>query len=159
MRKRRAGLIISTSSIVGRFSLPCLGVYSATKFALEALAEAQRNELKGLGIDVAVLEPGAFPTEVSNNGLYPADAERANAYGPVAQMPQQMGESLGELFASPMSPKPQEVADAVKQLLDMPPGQRPARLVVDALTGDPIRMLNTAHDTHRLALMTAFGMV
>ena len=158
MRKRRSGLIISTSSIVGRFSLPCLGVYSATKFALEALAEAQRDELKGLGIDVTVIEPGAFPTEVSNNGLYAADVERAGGYGPVAQMPQQMGESLGELFASPMSPKPQEVADAVKQLVDLPAGKRPARVVVDALTGDPIRMLNTAHDTHRQALMTAFGM-
>ncbi len=158
MRKRRSGLIVSTSSIVGRIALPCLGVYSATKSALEALAEAQRDELKGLGIDVVVIEPGAFPTQVSDNGLYPLDAERAGGYGPVAQIPQKIGESLGQLFSSPMSPKPQEVADAVKKLVDTPTGKRPARVVVDNLTGEPVRALNTWHDTHRQTLMAAFGM-
>lgn len=158
LRKRRSGLIINTSSIVGRFSLPCLGMYAATKFALEALAEAQRDELKGLGIDVVLIQPGAFPTEVGNNGLYPADAARANEYGAVAEIPKQMGEGLAQLFASENSPKPQQVADAVKKLIDTPAGQRPGRVVVDSLTGDPVRALNTAHGEHRQTLLTAFGM-
>ena len=72
--------------------------------------------------------------------------------------PQKLGEGLAQLFLSEMSPKPQEVADAVKQLIDMPGGTRPARLVVDKLTGDPIRALNAAHETQRQALLIAFGM-
>jgi NAD(P)-dependent dehydrogenase (short-subunit alcohol dehydrogenase family) len=158
MRKRRKGLIINTSSIVGRFTLPCVGVYAASKHALEALAEAQRDELKTLGIDVVLIEPGAFPTEVGNKGLYPADLARAGEYGEVATIPQKMGEGLGQLFASPNAPKPQDVADAIKKLVDMPAGQRPARIVVDQLTGEPVRALNDAHTTHRLSLMKAFGM-
>ena len=158
MRKRRSGLIINTSSIVGRFTLPCVGVYAASKHALEALAEAQRDELKPLGIDVVLIEPGAFPTAVGDKGLYPADRARASEYGDVAAIPQKMGEGLGQLFASPSAPKPQDVADAVRKLIDTPAGQRPARVVVDKLTGDPVRTLNEVHIAQRLALLSAFGM-
>jgi NAD(P)-dependent dehydrogenase (short-subunit alcohol dehydrogenase family) len=158
MRKRRAGLVVNTSSIVGRISLPCIGVYAATKFAVEALADAQRDELKSLGVDVCVIEPGAYPTEVSNNGLYAADPERAGGYGDVATIPQKMGESLGQLFSSPMAPKPQDVADAVKKLVDTPAGKRPARVVVDNLSGDPVRAVISAYDTQHQALKAAFGM-
>jgi NAD(P)-dependent dehydrogenase (short-subunit alcohol dehydrogenase family) len=158
MRKRRGGLIISISSIVGRFALPCVGVYAASKFALEALTDAQRNELKHLGIDVVLLQPGAHPTEVSNNGLYPVDRARAGEYGEVAAIPQKMGEGLAQLFASPSSPRPQDVADMVKKLIDMPAGQRPERAVVDGLTGDQLRVLNDEHTKQRHAVMAAFGM-
>jgi len=158
LRKRRSGLVINMSSIVGCISLPCVGPYAASKFAIEALTDASRDELKSLGIDVVMLQPGAFPTEVGNNGLYPADAPRANEYGEVATIPQKMGEALGQLFASPQSPKPQEVADAVKQLIDTPAGRRPDRVVVDKLTGDPIRAVNQVYGTQRQALMAAFGM-
>ena len=157
MRKRRSGLIITTSSIVGRISLPCFGTYAASKHAVEALADAQRDELKGLGIDVVLLQPGAYPTEVGDKGLYASDT-RANEYGAIADLPKQVGEGLGQLFASPDAPKPQDVADAVAKLVDTPAGKRPHRVVVDNLTGDPIRAVNDAHVTHREALMTAFGM-
>src|SRR5689334_17697247 len=75
MRKRRSGLIVNTSSIMGRYALPCLGVYCATKAAVEALVEAQRDELKALGIDVVAVEPGAFPTKVADNALWVHDPE------------------------------------------------------------------------------------
>jgi NAD(P)-dependent dehydrogenase (short-subunit alcohol dehydrogenase family) len=158
MRKRRSGLIVNTSSIVGRFSLPTLGTYSASKYAVEALSEAQRDELKHLGIDVSIIQPGAFPTEVSNNGLYASDASRAQDYGYVAAIPQKMGEGLGQLFASPNAPDPQDVADAVKKLVETPAGQRPLRVVVDKLTGDPLRALNELYPQHRQTLAAAFGM-
>jgi NAD(P)-dependent dehydrogenase (short-subunit alcohol dehydrogenase family) len=158
LRKRRSGLVIATSSIVGRFSLPCVGPYSASKFALEAFAEAQRDELKSLGIDVVLVQCGAFPTEVGNKGLYPADAARATEYGDVAKIPQRMGEGLGQLFASPQAPNPQDVADAVKKLIDTPAGKRPARVVVDKLTGDPLQALNASHEKNRAVVLTAFGL-
>lgn len=158
MRKRRSGLIVSISSVVGRVSLPTLGTYSSTKYALEALVEAQRDELKGLGIDVVAMEPGAFPTEVGNNGLYASDADRANDYGAVAQIPQKMGESLGQLFSSPQSPKPQEVADAILEVVRTPAGKRPARVVVDTLTGGPIKAINEDYVKHRQDTLVMYGL-
>jgi NAD(P)-dependent dehydrogenase (short-subunit alcohol dehydrogenase family) len=158
MRKRRSGLIVNTSSIVGRFSLPTLGTYSASKYAIEALSEAQRDELKHMGIDVSIIQPGAFPTEVGNKGLYANDASRADDYGHVAAIPQKMGEGLGQLFASPQAPDPQDVADAVKKLVETPAGQRPLRVVVDKLTGDPLRALNELYPPHRQTLAAALGM-
>lgn len=158
MRKRRSGLVVHVSSIVGRVSLPTTGTYSASKFALEAIAEAQRDELKGLGIDVVIVEPGAFPTEVGNKGLYAHDPARSDDYGPVAQIPQKMGEGLAQLFASPQAPKPQQVADAIHRIIHTPHGQRPDRVVVDDLTGGPVKALNEAYLKHRHDVLAAFGM-
>jgi NAD(P)-dependent dehydrogenase (short-subunit alcohol dehydrogenase family) len=158
LRKRKQGLLVYTSSVAGRFSVPCMGTYSASKYALEALADAQRDELKGLGIDVVLIEPGAFPTEVGNKALYANDAERAAGYGETATIPQKMGEGLGQLFSSPAAPNPQDVADAVKKLIDTPAGKRPNRVVVDNISGDPVRALNAVYDKHRHDIMVAFGM-
>lgn len=158
MRKRRSGVIINVSSVVGRFSLPTMGTYSASKFALEAFADAQRDEVRGLGIDVVLVEPGAFPTEVGNNGLYVGDPTRDGDYGAVAQIPQKVGEGLGQMFSSPDAPKPQAVADAIHRLLHTAAGQRPDRVVVDDMTGAPVKALNEYYGPKRLELMTMFGM-
>jgi NAD(P)-dependent dehydrogenase (short-subunit alcohol dehydrogenase family) len=158
MRKRRSGLIVSTSSVAGRFSLPTMGTYAASKYALEALAEAQRDELAQLGIDVCIIQPGAFPTEVGSKGLYANDDSRAGDYGPVAQIPRKLGEGLGQLFSSPQAPNPQDVADAVKALIDMPAGKRPLRTVVDKLTAAPLKALNETYPKLRHELMVSFGM-
>ena len=158
LRKRRQGLLVYTSSVAGRFSVPCMGTYSASKYALEALADAQRDELASLGIDVVLIEPGAFPTEVGMKALYANDSDRAGGYGEAATIPQKMGEGLGQLFSSPTAPNPQDVADAVKKLIDTPAGKRPNRVVVDNISGDPVRALNAVYDKHRHDIMVAFGM-
>jgi NAD(P)-dependent dehydrogenase (short-subunit alcohol dehydrogenase family) len=158
MRKRKSGLVIHTSSVMGRYSLPCLGVYCATKFAVEALAEAQRDELKSLGIELVAVEPGAFPTSVADNALWVFDPEISGGYGTVPQLPQKLGEVLGQLYGSPTSPKPQEVADAVYKLVNTPAGKRPARVVVDTYNGDPIQALNATQEQHRPGVVKAYGM-
>lgn len=158
LRKRKQGLLVYTSSVAGRFSVPCMGTYSASKYALEALADAQRDELAGLGIDVVLIEPGAFPTEVGMKALYANDNDRAGGYGEAATIPQKMGEGLDQLFSSPATPNPQDVADAVKKLIDTPAGKRPNRVVVDNISGDPVRALNAVYDKHRHDIMVAFGM-
>ena len=158
MRKRGSGLIVNLSSIMGRFTLPTTGTYCATKYAVEALAEALRDEVKGLGIDVTCIEPGAFPTNVGNNGQYANDPARADGYGAMAQLPQQMGAGLAQLFASPQAPKPQAVADAILAVVQTPAGQRPGRVVVDELTGGPIRAMNEEYLKHHQAMRAAFGM-
>jgi NAD(P)-dependent dehydrogenase (short-subunit alcohol dehydrogenase family) len=58
------GRIVFVSSIGGRFSSPMMGAYSASKFALEGLADALRVELRPWGIAVALIEPGAIDTDL-----------------------------------------------------------------------------------------------
>src|SRR5262249_32773801 len=58
MRKQRFGRIVNLSSMGGKLVLPGGGFYHASKFALEALSDALRFEVRGFGIDVVVVEPG-----------------------------------------------------------------------------------------------------
>ena len=64
MRNQGEGLIINISSSLGRFSAPFMTVYNSTKFALEGLTEGLHLEVRPLGVDVVLVEPGAFPTEI-----------------------------------------------------------------------------------------------
>jgi len=63
MRKQHFGKIVNISSIGGKFATPYGGWYHASKFALEALSDALRNEVKQFGIDVIVIEPGGVKSE------------------------------------------------------------------------------------------------
>ena len=63
MRKRRSGCIVNLSSLAGLRGMPALGQYNATKFAVEGLSEALRQEVAELGIHVMVVEPSGFRTD------------------------------------------------------------------------------------------------
>lgn len=63
MRHAGSGRIIHISSVLGRMVLPLYGSYCASKHAVEALADAQRVELRGTGIGVVLVEPGPIDTE------------------------------------------------------------------------------------------------
>jgi NAD(P)-dependent dehydrogenase (short-subunit alcohol dehydrogenase family) len=62
MRKRRLGRIINVSSVSGIRAYPLFGPYSSSKFALEAISDAWRLELRPFGIHVVVLQPGFIPS-------------------------------------------------------------------------------------------------
>ena len=62
MRERRAGRIVNVSSVLGRFALPGSGLYSASKFAVEAISDALRIELAPFGVRVVLVEPGVIDT-------------------------------------------------------------------------------------------------
>jgi NAD(P)-dependent dehydrogenase (short-subunit alcohol dehydrogenase family) len=64
MRERRSGRIINVSSVVGRVVFPGMGVYSASKFALEALSDALRMELAPFDVRVVLVEPGFVKTDI-----------------------------------------------------------------------------------------------
>jgi short-subunit dehydrogenase len=63
MRAQGGGHIINISSVVGKRALPMIGIYSATKFALNGISESLRIEVKGSNIDVSVISPAATRTE------------------------------------------------------------------------------------------------
>ena len=64
MRERKSGAIVNVSSIAGRIAVPGQSMYSASKFALEALSEALAIEVRAFNIRVALIEPGVFRTEM-----------------------------------------------------------------------------------------------
>jgi len=63
MRKHRSGCIVNLASLAGLRGFPALGQYNATKFAVEGLSEALRQEIEPLGIRVMVVEPSGFRTD------------------------------------------------------------------------------------------------
>jgi short-subunit dehydrogenase len=63
MRLNRSGKIVNISSVGGKIALPLGGWYHASKFALEALSDSIRLEVKPFGIDVIVIEPGGIKSE------------------------------------------------------------------------------------------------
>lgn len=62
MRSRRTGTIVNISSVAGQDALPTSGLYAASKFALEGLSESLSREEAEFGINVLIVEPGAFRT-------------------------------------------------------------------------------------------------
>jgi NAD(P)-dependent dehydrogenase (short-subunit alcohol dehydrogenase family) len=63
MREQGHGHIIQLSSVLGLVTLPVLGIYNASKFAVEGLSETLATEVKGFGINVTLIEPNGFSTD------------------------------------------------------------------------------------------------
>lgn len=157
MRKQEEGLIINISSGAGRFAFPFMTVYSAAKFGLEGLSEGLHYEVKKLGVDVSIIQPGAFPTDILQKLKTGSDNSVIADYGAIADIPNQMGNGLAQLFET-VKPDPQAVADAVVKLIDLPKGARPLRTVVDPATGDLVQAANEGVKAEYEKTIAAFGM-
>jgi NAD(P)-dependent dehydrogenase (short-subunit alcohol dehydrogenase family) len=158
MRERRSGLLVHVSSGLGRILIPITGLYAATKWAVEALAETYSYELAACGVDVAIVQPGAYPTELGHGDPSGADQDRAKAYGPLAGALDGFVARAQAARTAPNAPDPQQVADAIVALVEAPPGQRPLRVSVDP-TGSPlVPQLNDAHAEAQRQLLRALGM-
>ncbi len=134
MRKQKAGLIINISSGLGLFSTPYIVPYNASKFAIQGFTEGIRAEVKRFGIETVTVSPGPFPTEVGNKtGQGPDRNDVIDAYG--AEEMSSLQQFGGTMFAKiqEYNADPQEVADAVKKLIDMKAGTRPLETVVNRI--------------------------
>lgn len=158
MRDRRGGLIVQVSSVLGRTLPPFLGPYAATKWAIEALAETYRMELRPTGVEVSIVQPGAFPTNFGAAMELGGDQARAKGYGPLEHGLQKFGEAVQQMFSVPDPPNPQEVADAIVDLVETPAGKRPPRVVVDRFNGRSCEGLNDAHAAVQRDLLGGMGM-
>lgn len=118
MREQGHGHIIQVSSVLGIATLPVLGVYNATKFAVEAIGETLAQEVKDFGIHVTLLEPNGFATDWA--GASAIHAKPIAAYDAVKAAFQQ-GMSDTDSFGIP-----EATAEAVLKLVDAP--QPPLRL-------------------------------
>jgi NAD(P)-dependent dehydrogenase (short-subunit alcohol dehydrogenase family) len=144
MREQRDGLIVNIGSILGRVTFPFFGIYGASKFAVEALTDSLRYEVSQLGIEVTLVQPGAYPTEMYSKIQQPADLDRAGAYGPVGEIPGALFGHFVALFQSTSAPNPHDVAEAITKLVAQPKGTRPARTVVGSAFGSDTVNAQTA---------------
>jgi NAD(P)-dependent dehydrogenase (short-subunit alcohol dehydrogenase family) len=82
MRKQGEGRIINISSIAGKLSTPVNGLYSASKFALEAISDALRWELAPFGVRVVLIEPGSIKTAFEENARASSSTLLINSSSP-----------------------------------------------------------------------------
>ena len=125
MRRQRSGVLMYISSGAGRVVLPSAGFYCASKFALEALAEAYSYELAAQGIESVILEPGQYETSVFGNTVRAADEARTDTYGAVKEIPAKVNTALSSTAGNA-----QEVADVVVKIIETPAGEKQLRYFI-----------------------------
>ncbi|MCY2959000.1 MAG: SDR family oxidoreductase [Planctomycetota bacterium] len=158
-RKRATGLVVNVSSIAGRIAIPFFGVYHASKWAVEGYSMALRMELASSGVDVVVVEPGPFTTELFPRSPHPADLDgRGKAYPAVVhQTLEGMGGAFEGLFQDPAVPTdPKLVVDRLVELVEMRAGTRPFRSVVGVDFG--VRDLNAGAERQEEGAVDAMGL-
>lgn len=151
MRQQRSGLLLHVSSGAGRLVIPSFGLYCASKFALESLAESYHYELAPQGIESSIIEPGAYKTEVFGNFVEAADRTRTQTYG----VANQILDKVHGLLTS-MAGNPQEVADAVLRIVETPAGQRKLRYRISAANLG-VDEINTLCEQMQAQLFGVFG--
>lgn len=109
MREQGHGHIIQLSSVLGITTLPVLGLYNASKFAVEGLTETLATEVKGFGIKVTLIEPNGFSTDWAGASSF--HTQSLEAYNPVKEAFQ--AGLTDDIFG-----KPEATIDAVIKLVD-----------------------------------------
>ena len=130
MRREREGLIINMGSVLGRVTFPFVGIYGASKMAIEALTDSIRLEVSQLGVEVVEVQPGAYPTSLYASIQRPADGDITKAYGEVGQIPDAIYTSFTSMLQGKDAPKPDDIAEAVAKLVGQAKGSRATRTVV-----------------------------
>jgi NAD(P)-dependent dehydrogenase (short-subunit alcohol dehydrogenase family) len=119
MRRQRAGRIVNLSSMGGKLVFPGGGFYHATKYAVEAISDALRFEVKGFGVDVIVVEPGLIRTEFGSTaagGVSEADdGDYAQFNAHVAAATEGIYESGGPIAR--LGGPPEAVAKVIEKAL------------------------------------------
>jgi NAD(P)-dependent dehydrogenase (short-subunit alcohol dehydrogenase family) len=119
MREAGRGTIVNLSSMGGRLVFPGGGAYHATKYAVEALSDALRMEVRPFGIDVVCIEPGLIRTEFGST----AAGGVAEEDGPYAAFNRSVAENTQSVYEGPYARfggGPEDVAAAIERALDKP---------------------------------------
>jgi NAD(P)-dependent dehydrogenase (short-subunit alcohol dehydrogenase family) len=99
MRKAGRGRIVNVSSMGGKLTFPGGGAYHGTKYAVEAISDALRFEVRGFGVDVSIIEPGLIRTRFGET----AHASVPQQDGPYAQFNTAVAKTTAEAYEGPLS--------------------------------------------------------
>ena len=118
MREARSGRVVNVGSMGGRFTFPVGGYYHATKYAVEAITDALRNEVHGFGIGVSLVEPGLIRTGFEETALT-SDAAAAQEHSPYAGLLAASASNTSGGYGNPMvATGPEAVAKVILRAIE-----------------------------------------
>jgi NADP-dependent 3-hydroxy acid dehydrogenase YdfG len=121
MREQGFGKIVNISSMGGKFTFPGGGLYHATKYAIEAISDALRFEVRGFGIDVILIQPGLVTTGFSDVTVHEIGAASA-VDGPYTDFNKAVGEASHDAYEkgllSKLAGPPESVAERIEDALN-----------------------------------------
>ncbi len=133
MRSQEDGLIVYVGSVTSCILSPFQGPYCASKAAGDVLAETMHYENSRYGIDSVIIQPGAY-TEGTNHfgGARHAEDEQVTAqYDRIADLPPLLAARLSSLAQPGLRTDAAEIAEKIRDVIALPRGSRPFRVVVD----------------------------
>jgi NADP-dependent 3-hydroxy acid dehydrogenase YdfG len=118
MRHARSGRIVNIGSMGGRITFPVGGYYHATKYAVEAISDALRNEVRPFGIRVVLIEPGLIRTQFGDTAMS-SDAASVDPDSPYAALlAASASATTGSYESAMLAAGPEKVAAVVVKAVD-----------------------------------------
>jgi NAD(P)-dependent dehydrogenase (short-subunit alcohol dehydrogenase family) len=117
MREQGWGRIVNMSSMGANFVFPGGGIYHATKYAVDAMSDALRFEVKGFGVGVVIIQPGLIVTEFGETAAAGTPSEQS---GPYAAFNAAVAKTTQEAYQGPMAKLgagPEAVAKVVERAI------------------------------------------
>jgi short-subunit dehydrogenase len=116
MRRQGWGRIVNVSSMGGRLVFPGGGIYHGTKFAVEAISDAMRWEVRNFGVDVILIEPGLIKTEFGETAAHSVN-EATPSDGPYAAFNQQVAATTAGAYMGRGPTGPEAVAKRIEKAI------------------------------------------
>jgi NADP-dependent 3-hydroxy acid dehydrogenase YdfG len=118
MRDQGWGKIVNIGSMGGKLTFPGGGLYHATKYAVEAISDALRFEVRGFGVDVILIEPGLIKTSFGD--VASASVGETDDDGPYTDFNRRVAKMTADAYEGPMvklGGEPETVAQAIAHAL------------------------------------------
>ena len=150
MRGQGWGRIVNLSSMGGRLTFPGGGCYHATKYAVEAISDALRFEVRGFGVDVVIVEPGLIVTNFGDTAA--ASVGPGDAGGPYASFNRDVAQATEQVYKGPLAKLgagPEAVAKTIAGALtaDRPKTRYPVTASARVMIGQRRLMPDRLWDT------------
>jgi NADP-dependent 3-hydroxy acid dehydrogenase YdfG len=119
MRAQRYGKLVNVGSMGGRLTFPGGGIYHATKYAVEAISDALRFEVRGFGVDVILVEPGLIVTRFGEVAAGSVDS--AETEGPYADFNREVAQATAGAYKGPLAKlggEPSKVAEVIGKAIE-----------------------------------------
>ncbi|PSL36177.1 SDR family oxidoreductase [Chitinophaga ginsengisoli] len=136
MRAAKNGLIINITTGASGHTLPFMIPYMASKFVVESITEGMQDELADYGIENVSIQPGVYPTEMTNGSKAGLNADKESITAEYGDAATQKFNALGTALFGKMAQfnmNPQTIADGILELVNMKKGSRPLRFPLDAI--------------------------
>ncbi|MDQ2836302.1 MAG: oxidoreductase [Actinomycetota bacterium] len=154
MRERRTGRILNVSSMGGRTTLPGGGFYHASKYAVEAISDALRMELKSFGVQVVLIEPGVVRTPWSEQAMQHQAGTGASEADPYRRYKDAVAQSFERAYSGQLAKLSIGAEDVAKVIERAAGARRPkARYLISPLAKSLVTMKTLLPDRLHDALI------